>query len=146
MQIPWLFPISIFSLTFNKIPWLFPDFCQVWNFPDFSLTAGHPATDFINFSLLAAYGIITITTVLNNSTSLSSVSKIIGGNGVSVTCQFPVRPVDRPLVLAWLIIDCTPLVMYTIWWNDSNRLIAVIILGMAPAKYERWFWVILSVI
>ena len=43
MQIPWLFPIFIFSLTFNKIPWLFPDFCQVWNFPDFSLTAGHPA-------------------------------------------------------------------------------------------------------
>ena len=42
MQIPWLFPIFIFSLTFNKIPWLFPDFCQVWNFPDFSLTAGHP--------------------------------------------------------------------------------------------------------
>ena len=42
MQIPWLFPILIFSLTFNKIPWLFSDFCQVWNFPDFSLTAGHP--------------------------------------------------------------------------------------------------------
>ena len=42
MQIPWLFPIFIFSLTFNKIPWLFPDFCQVWNLPDFSLTAGHP--------------------------------------------------------------------------------------------------------
>ena len=42
MQIPWLFPIFIFSLTFNKIPWLFPDFFQVWNFPDFSLTAGHP--------------------------------------------------------------------------------------------------------
>ena len=42
MRIPWLFPIFIFSLTFNKIPWLFPDFCQVWNFPDFSLTAGHP--------------------------------------------------------------------------------------------------------
>ena len=42
MQIPWLFPIFIFSLTFNKIPWLFPDFCQVSNFPDFSLTAGHP--------------------------------------------------------------------------------------------------------
>ena len=33
---------SFFSLTFNKIPWLFPDFCQVWNFPDFSLTTGHP--------------------------------------------------------------------------------------------------------
>ena len=30
----------------------------------------------------------------------------------------------------------TSLVMYTIWWNDSNRLIAVIILGMAPAKYK----------
>ena len=42
MQIPWLFPIFIFSLTFNKIPWLFPDSCQVWKFPDFSLTAGHP--------------------------------------------------------------------------------------------------------
>ena len=36
------FPNIHFSLTFNKIPWLFPDFCQVWNFPDFSLTAGHP--------------------------------------------------------------------------------------------------------
>ena len=46
MQIPWLFPIFIFSLTFNKIPWLFPDFCQVWNFPDFSLTAGHPVITF----------------------------------------------------------------------------------------------------
>ena len=45
MQIPWLFPILIFSLTFNKIPWLFPDFCQVWNFPDFSLTAGHPESN-----------------------------------------------------------------------------------------------------
>ena len=44
MQIPWLFPILFFSLTFNKIPWLFPDFCQVWNFPDFSLTAAHPVT------------------------------------------------------------------------------------------------------
>ena len=43
MQISWFFPIFIFSLTFNKIPWLFPDFCQVWNFPDFCLTAGHPA-------------------------------------------------------------------------------------------------------
>ena len=42
MRIPGLFPIFIFSLTFNKIPWLFPDFCKVWNFPDFSLTAGHP--------------------------------------------------------------------------------------------------------
>ena len=42
MQIPWLFPIFIFSQTFNKIPWLFPDFCQIWNFPDFSLTVGHP--------------------------------------------------------------------------------------------------------
>ena len=37
-----------FSLTFPNIhffPWpstKFPDFCQVWNFPDFSLTAGHP--------------------------------------------------------------------------------------------------------
>ena len=38
----WLFPIFIFSLTFKKIPRLFPDLCQVWNFPDFSLTAGHP--------------------------------------------------------------------------------------------------------
>ena len=30
-------------------PWpstKFPDFCQVWNFPDFSLTAGHPADTF----------------------------------------------------------------------------------------------------
>ena len=48
MQIPWLFsdffPIFIFSLTFNKIHWLFPDFCQVWNFPDFSLTAGYPVS------------------------------------------------------------------------------------------------------
>ena len=37
MQIPLLFPIFIF------FPWRstkFPDFCQVWNFPDFSLTAG----------------------------------------------------------------------------------------------------------
>ena len=34
LTFPWLFPIFIFSLTFNKIPWLFPDFCQVWNFPD----------------------------------------------------------------------------------------------------------------
>ena len=42
MQIPWLFPIFIFSLTFNKLPLLFPDFCEVWNFLDFSLTAGHP--------------------------------------------------------------------------------------------------------
>ena len=49
MQIPWLFPIFIFSLTFNKIPWLFPDFCQVWNFPDFSLTAGHPAIVLTSF-------------------------------------------------------------------------------------------------
>ena len=37
-----------FSLTFPNIhffPWpstKFPDFCQVWNFPDFSLTAWHP--------------------------------------------------------------------------------------------------------
>ena len=49
MQIPWLFPIFIFSLTFDKIPWLFPDFCQVWNFPDFSLTAGHPAIVLTSF-------------------------------------------------------------------------------------------------
>ena len=45
LTFPWLFPIFIFSLTFNKILWLFPDFCQVWNFPDFSLTAGHPEND-----------------------------------------------------------------------------------------------------
>ena len=38
---------SFFSLTFNKIPWLFPDFCQVWNFPDFSLTTGHPVGGFV---------------------------------------------------------------------------------------------------
>ena len=42
MQIPWLFPD--FSQN-SFFPWpstKFPDFCQVWNFPDFSLTAGHP--------------------------------------------------------------------------------------------------------
>ena len=41
-KFPDFFQHSFFSLTFTKIPWLFPDFCQVWNFPDFSLTAGHP--------------------------------------------------------------------------------------------------------
>ena len=45
-----------FSLTFPNIhffPWpstKFPDFCQVWNFPDFSLTAGHPVNSFIDHS------------------------------------------------------------------------------------------------
>ena len=34
MQIPWLFPIFIFSLTFNKIPWLFPSLEFPWLFPD----------------------------------------------------------------------------------------------------------------
>ena len=45
-KFPDFFQHSFFSLTFTKIPWLFPDFCQVWNFPDFSLTAGHPAWAF----------------------------------------------------------------------------------------------------
>ena len=42
MQIPWLFPD--FS-QYPFFPWpstKFPDFSQVWNFPDFSLTDGHP--------------------------------------------------------------------------------------------------------
>ena len=34
MQIPWLFPIFIFSLTFNKIPWLLPSLEFPWLFPD----------------------------------------------------------------------------------------------------------------
>ena len=34
MQISWLFPIFIFSLTFNKIPWLFPDLEFPWLFLD----------------------------------------------------------------------------------------------------------------
>ena len=38
MQIPWLFPdfsqYSIFSLTFNKIPWLLPSLEFPWLFPD----------------------------------------------------------------------------------------------------------------
>ena len=38
MQIPWLFPdfsqYSFFSLTFNKIPWLFPSLEFPWLFPD----------------------------------------------------------------------------------------------------------------
>ena len=46
MQIPWLFPD--FS-QYSFFPWpstKFPDFCQVWNFPDFYLTTGHPAHPF----------------------------------------------------------------------------------------------------
>ena len=34
MQIPWLFPIFIFSLTSNKIPWLLPSLEFPWLFPD----------------------------------------------------------------------------------------------------------------
>ena len=34
MQIPWLFPIFIFSLTLNKIPWLLPSLEFPWLFPN----------------------------------------------------------------------------------------------------------------
>ena len=42
MQIPWLFPIFIFSLTFNKIPWLFPDFSLTFAKSGISLTFPWP--------------------------------------------------------------------------------------------------------
>ena len=41
-EIPWLSWYLKFPWPICKIPWLFPDFEEKSNFPDFSLTSGHP--------------------------------------------------------------------------------------------------------
>ena len=41
-EIPWLSWYSKFPWPICKIPWLFPDLEEKSNFPDFSLTSGHP--------------------------------------------------------------------------------------------------------
>ena len=42
-EIPWLSRYLKFPWPICKIPWLFPDPEEKSNFPDFSLTSGHPA-------------------------------------------------------------------------------------------------------
>ena len=48
LTFPWLPWYLKFPWPICKIPWLFPDLEEKSNFPDFSLTSGHPAEKNIN--------------------------------------------------------------------------------------------------
>ena len=46
-EIPWLFWYLKFPWLICQIPWLFPDREEKSNYPDFSLTSGHPDGGFL---------------------------------------------------------------------------------------------------